>query len=224
MELILEEESTSGNSMKNCHRIMLETFGDDVELVEYWGPVQMCVFHLEYHYSPSDYKIIIECERGFVTIEVQNKLGEVFWPLMIFPDARYYHYADVEKDVLQLVELTHKAIKEDLIFFEPAGTAAYTNVTQKVVNICDYCSDVKTVENFLTPKEYEQCIEYIIKELIEERGFFLIEGNCAIGEHMKNGYWDKDIIYHVVKCPNCGQVFTCIVNTYRGGGSFEEGT
>ena len=44
MELILEDESTSANSMKNCHKIMLDIFGSDVQLVEYWGPVQMCVF------------------------------------------------------------------------------------------------------------------------------------------------------------------------------------
>jgi hypothetical protein len=95
---------------------MLYIFGEDVELVEYWGPVQMCVFYLKYNYSPDDYKIIFECERGFIVIRVQDKAGNIFYPLMIFPKARYFHYADVEKDVLQLVELTHKAIKEKLIF------------------------------------------------------------------------------------------------------------
>ncbi len=166
MELILEEKSISANSMRNCHKIMLDIFGEDVELVEYWGPVQMCVFYLEYHYSPRDYKIIMECERGFIVIEVQDKAGNVFWPLMVFPKANYFHYADVEK--------------------------------------------------------YEETIEYI-KELIEKENFILVEGNCPIGEHKKDGYWIDDIIYHVIKCPKCGWEFTCIVNTYRGGGSFTRG-
>ena len=38
------------------------------------------------------------------------KDGEIFWPLMIFPEARYYHFADVEKDILQLATLMRKAI------------------------------------------------------------------------------------------------------------------
>lgn len=224
MELILQEESISAKNMKNCHRIMMETFGDELELVGHWGPVQMNVFNLEYRYLPLDYTISLDCERGFITIQAQNKDGEIFWPLMIFPEARYYHFADVEKDILQLATLMRKAIKENLIIFEPTGTTAYANISQKAKNECDYCSDVKTVENFLLPREYEQCIEYIIKDLIEEKGFFVIEGNCPIGEHMKDGFWAKDIIYHTIKCPECGQVFTCIVNTYRGGGSFESGT
>ncbi|NLM17448.1 MAG: hypothetical protein GX221_07000 [Candidatus Riflebacteria bacterium] len=120
MELILEEESISANSMKNCHKIMLDIFGDDVRLVKYWGPVQMNVFYLEYHYSPCDYKIILECERGFIVIKVQNTDGDVFRPSMLFPEAKHFHYAAVEKDVLQLTELTRKAIKENLIIFEPA--------------------------------------------------------------------------------------------------------
>ena len=66
------------------------------------------------------------------------KDGEIFWPLMIFPEARYYHFADVEKDILQLATLMRA---------KPS-----------------------------------------------------------------------------IKCPECGQVFTCIVNTYKGGGSFEKGT
>jgi len=213
MKLILEDESISANSMRNCHKIMLDIFGDDVELVDYWGPVQMCVFYLEYKYSPDDYKIIMECERGFIVIEVQDKVGNVFWPFMIFPQANYFHYADVEKDVLQLVELTHKAIKENLIIFEPSGTTKYSDST------CLHCFDVREVHNFISPERYEETIKYI-KELIEKENFILVEGNCPIGEHKKDGHWIDDIIYHVIKCPKCGWKFTCIVNTYRGSGSF----
>lgn len=128
MELILEDQSISAKNMKNCHRIMMEIFGDEVKLLNHWGPVQMCVFELEYLYIPLGYKIVMVCERGFLVIEVQDKEGNVFWPMMIFKEARYYHFADVEKDVIQLVELTRKAIKENLIIFEPAGTTKYSDV------------------------------------------------------------------------------------------------
>jgi hypothetical protein len=112
MEHILEEESTSSNSIRNCHKIMLDIFGGDVKLVKYWGTVQMCVFYLEYHYFPGDYNIIMECECGFTVIEVPDEEGNVFQPSMIFSEAGYFHYTDVEKDILQLLELTHKAIKK----------------------------------------------------------------------------------------------------------------
>ena len=76
-----------------------------------------------------------------------------------------------------------------------------------VINMCDYCLDIKKIEYFSSPKLYEETIEYI-KELVENKGFIVIEGNCKLGEHM-------------IKCPKCGKKFTCIVNTYRGGGSFK---
>ncbi len=61
----------------------------------------------------------------------------------------------------------------------------------------------------------------VVKELVENKGFIVVEGSCKLGEHMKDGHWIDDIIYHVIKCPKCGKKFTCTVNTYRGGGSFE---
>lgn len=88
--------------------------------------------------------------------------------------------------------------------------------------MCDYCSKVNLVKNILTPREYEKIVKYI-KELIEKDGFIFVEGNCVIGKHMEDGHWIDDIVYHTIKCPKCGQVFTCIINSYRGGGSFEKG-
>lgn len=88
--------------------------------------------------------------------------------------------------------------------------------------MCDYCYYVKEVDFFHTPKLYERTIEYI-KELIEKDGFIFVEGSCGMGEHKKNGQWIDDLIYHIIKCPKCGQEFTCGVNTYRGGGSFKKG-
>ena len=61
-------------------------------------------------------------------------------------------------------------------------------------NMCDYCSDIKKVEDFSSPKLYEATIEYI-KDLVENRGFIIVEGNCKLGKHMKDGHWIDDIIY-----------------------------
>jgi hypothetical protein len=77
----------------------------------------MCVFYLEYDYSPSRYKIIIECERGFITISVKDQAEKQFSPWMIYPESRYYHFEDVDKDILQLISLTHQAIKKNEIKF-----------------------------------------------------------------------------------------------------------
>lgn len=89
--------------------------------------------------------------------------------------------------------------------------------------MCEYCSTLKLVDFFRTPKDYESTINYI-KLLIKEQGFIQVDGNCEIGCHKnEQGCWIDDIIYHVIKCPKCGQIYSCTVNTYRGGGSFKKG-
>lgn len=91
------------------------------------------------------------------------------------------------------------------------------------MSTCDNCSDIGLVKLFRSPSEYLKCIGYI-KELIADGGFELIEGSCALDEVKdKNGCWADDIIYHVVKCRKCGQVYSCRCNTYRGGGGFGKG-
>lgn len=117
MELIIEGESKANHGMKISHKLMLEFFEDTVCLGKYWGPVQMCVFYLEYDYSPSCYKIILECERGIITILVKDKAGRYFSPWMVYPESRYYHFEDVDKDVYQLISLTHQAIMKNDIKF-----------------------------------------------------------------------------------------------------------
>lgn len=88
--------------------------------------------------------------------------------------------------------------------------------------MCDYCNNINLVENFYTPLQYEQTTEYI-QELINNKGYILVDGNCEIGKHKKDGKWVDDIIYHTIKCPNCGQIFSCVANTYRGSGGFQKG-
>ena len=111
----LEGAAKNHQGMSQFDRIMNQTFGNDVVLLSYYGPVQMCVFGLEYEYIPGKYKIKAECERGFITIEVINEKGLRFYPSMIYPESRYYHFEDRKEDVIQLIELTYKAIKDDEI-------------------------------------------------------------------------------------------------------------
>lgn len=88
--------------------------------------------------------------------------------------------------------------------------------------MCDYCSSIELTDFIYTPVDYEYIVDYI-KLLIAEQKFVLIDGNCELGHHKNDsGQWVDDVIYHTIKCPKCGQKFTCSVNTYRGGGSFTE--
>lgn len=53
-----QDNQKSIDGMRKCHKTMLNIFKKDIELVNYAGPVQMCVFYLEYNYFPYKYKII----------------------------------------------------------------------------------------------------------------------------------------------------------------------
>ena len=103
----LEGATKNHQGMSQFDSIMNQTFGNDVVLLSYYGPVQMCVFGLEYEYIPGKYKIKAECERGFISIEVINEKGLRFYPSMIYPESRYYHFEDRKEDVIQLIELTY---------------------------------------------------------------------------------------------------------------------
>ncbi len=111
MELVLNTENQSGRGMQYINDTMKRIFKDTVVLENYWGPVQMCVFNLEYHYLPKNYIITFECERGVLVVEAKDPEGRRFSPGMIYPEANYYHYEDVDRDIDQLVSLTYKAIR-----------------------------------------------------------------------------------------------------------------
>lgn len=117
MEMELEGKAHDSPGMNTADRFMRKYFRNSIELVKYWGPVQMCVFYLEYEYKPLHYKIRIECERGFIVITAENQNGEIFSPWMIYPEADGYHFEDRPEDVQQLVKLTHRAIAKQEIFF-----------------------------------------------------------------------------------------------------------
>lgn len=120
MNLSFMGKGKSRGGMELCQEMMHAYFKDTIVLVKHWGPVQMCVFYLEYDYLINNYKIILECERGFLTIKVINQDGYIFSPWMIYPEADYYHFEDVEEDIFQLISLTHIAItKNEITFVDP---------------------------------------------------------------------------------------------------------
>lgn len=97
--------------------IMRRTFGRSVKLVSYYGPVQMCVFGLEYEYKPKNYKFKVECERGTIQIEIYNEDGLVFCPWFVYPETRRVHYIDKGGDMEDLVQSTYRAIQNEEIIF-----------------------------------------------------------------------------------------------------------
>ncbi|MCL1874807.1 MAG: hypothetical protein FWF87_00945 [Synergistaceae bacterium] len=60
-----------------------------------------------------------------------------------------------------------------------------------------------------------------MQQLVASGDFELAPGSRPIDRiRDENGCWIDDIICHRIRCKKCGQQFSCVVNTYRGGGSF----
>ena len=89
--------------------------------------------------------------------------------------------------------------------------------------MCEICGKVKTVDSFLSPKVYLEFLNYV--QSLVDSGNFLFESKDCDTDKVKdaNGYWNDDVISHVIKCKKCGQCFSCTVVTYRGSGSFRKG-
>lgn len=85
---------------------------------------------------------------------------------------------------------------------------------------CSTCWCIELCDDINSPQKYDQFIDYI-KQLIASSSYELVEASCEF-ENIRNdsGTWSSDIIYHKIKCKECGRTFICSVNTYRGAGSF----
>lgn len=90
--------------------------------------------------------------------------------------------------------------------------------------MCNYCCNIQLWKKFDSPKEYLECIEYI-NQLIGNGNFELIreESTCSLNQVKTEKGWADEIMVHTIRCKHCGQIFTCVVNTYRGSGSFRKG-
>lgn len=117
MDFVVDTTSSCGRGMIRTHELMRQYFDDTVSLVNYWGPVQMCVFYIEYEYLPKGYKIIGDCERGYITMTVKNNANQLFRPGFLYPEADRFHFEDRIDDLVELVSLTFEAISSNKIFF-----------------------------------------------------------------------------------------------------------
>lgn len=86
--------------------------------------------------------------------------------------------------------------------------------------MCDICIDILLYDCFYSPKQYFNCLDSI-QQLLESGKFQFIGGTPIDKVKNETGHWIDDIIYHRFRCVTCGEYFTCTVNTYRGGGSFQ---
>ena len=134
MELVIQLDSRSAQDMKKAHEMMIDIFKDSIDLTYYYGPVQMGVWGLEYRWLLEQYTIKVESERGFINILVYDDKGDRFYPSLVYPEARYYHFADKEEDVFQLVELTYRAIAESKIEFFTSEEVREHNRKTRLVN------------------------------------------------------------------------------------------
>ena len=89
--------------------------------------------------------------------------------------------------------------------------------------MCGICSAINLKEQFWSPDDYVNCLNYI-QRLLGRGEYELLEATCDLKQvRNEQGQWADDIIVHVIRCRGCGQVFTCACNTWRGSGSFRKG-
>ena len=67
-------------------------------------------------------------------------------------------------------------------------------------------------------KRYTACqVEMCIRDRIAE------ESTCPLEKVKTEDGWADEIMAHMIRCKHCGQIFTCVVNTWRGSGHFKKG-
>lgn len=95
---------------------MTAAFGKDIKLTVCWGPVQMCVFRLEYDYRPLNYNVVFECERGIILGYIINGEGKAFNPTQKYPGENYYHSVHIAKELDQMINIVIRAVNEKPAF------------------------------------------------------------------------------------------------------------
>ena len=49
------------------------------------------------------------------------------------------------------------------------------------------------------------------------------ESTCPLEKVKTEDGWADEIMAHMIRCKHCGQIFTCVVNTWRGSEHFRKG-
>ena len=75
--------------------------------------------------------------------------------------------------------------------------------------MCEHCRNIQTWRKFDAPKDYLGIIVGILRWSMEKGRSNLLAAN----ENMA----------HMIRCKHCGQIFTCVVNTWRGSEHFRKG-
>ena len=90
--------------------------------------------------------------------------------------------------------------------------------------MCEHCRNIQIWRKFDAPKDYLACIAYI-QQLVKQGEFELIaeESTCPLEKVKTEDGWTDEIMAHMIRCKHCGQIFTCVVNTWRGSGHFKKG-
>lgn len=94
---------------------------------------------------------------------------------------------------------------------------------EEEMKMCQFCQNIQLWKKFDSPKNYLECIEYI-SQLVESGNFEFIEekSTCPLNQIKTEKGWADEIMVHVIRCKYCGKIFACVVNTYRGSGSFKK--
>ena len=89
--------------------------------------------------------------------------------------------------------------------------------------MCEHCRNIQTWRKFDAPKDYLACIAYI-QQLVGQGEFELMaeESTCPLEKVKTEDGWTDEIMAHMIRYKHCGQIFTCVVNTWRGSGHFKK--
>ena len=90
--------------------------------------------------------------------------------------------------------------------------------------MCEHCQNIQTWRKFDASKGYLACIAYI-QQLVEQGEFELLaqESTCPLEKVKTKDGWADEIMAHIIRYKHCGQIFTCVVNIWRGSGHFKKG-
>ena len=111
---------------------------------------------------------------------------------------------------------------EKVAQYEKRNTSRY--LRKEASTMCEHCRNIQTWRKFDAPKDYLACIAYI-QQLVSEGEFELMqeESTCLLEKVKTEDGWADEIMAHMIRCKHCGQIFTCVVNTWRGSGHFKKG-
>ena len=89
--------------------------------------------------------------------------------------------------------------------------------------MCEHCRNIQTWRKFDAPKGLSGL--YCLHSAVGVGGEFELmqeESTCPLEKVKTEDGWADEIMAHMIRCKHCGQIFTCVVNTWRGSGHFKK--